>query len=120
MSTPTLVSIVVPFYNESEVVAHFYARITEVAKTIPDVEFELVCVNDGSSDDTLPRLARLADLDERVRVIDLSRNFGKEAALTAGLDEAHGDVVIPMDADLQDPPELIAALLERWRQGYEV
>lgn len=120
MADRTLISIVTPFFNEGEVVATFYERITKVANTIPDVEFEFVCVNDGSRDDTLEKLAQLVAHDARVRVIDLSRNFGKEAALTAGLDEARGDAVIPMDADLQDPPELIPTLISRWRQGYEV
>lgn len=120
MTDKTLISIVTPFFNEAEVVAAFYERITKVANTIPDAEFEFVCVNDGSQDDTLERLAQLVANDARVRVIDLSRNFGKEAALTAGLDEARGHAVIPMDADLQDPPELIAVLISRWRQGYEV
>jgi len=116
----TLISIVVPFFDEGEVVATFYERITRVANTIPDVEFEFVCVNDGSRDDTLEKLAQLVANDARVRVINLSRNFGKEAALTAGLDEAHGEAVIPIDADLQDPPELIPTLISHWRQGYEV
>ncbi len=120
MTDKTLISIVTPFFNEGEVVAAFYESITKVANTIPDVEFEFVCVNDGSQDDTLEKLAQLVADDARVRVIDLSRNFGKEAALTAGLDESRGDAVIPMDADLQDPPELIAALISHWRQGYEV
>jgi glycosyltransferase involved in cell wall biosynthesis len=120
MAGRPLVSIVVPFYNEGEVVATFYARITEVVAAIRGMEFEFVCVNDGSRDDTLDKLAQLVAVDARVRVIDLSRNFGKEAALTAGLDEARGDVVIPMDADLQDPPELIPTLIAHWRQGYEV
>jgi polyisoprenyl-phosphate glycosyltransferase len=115
-----LISIVVPFFNESEVVLKFYEEITKVANAIPDMEFEFVCVNDGSRDDTLEKLAQLVTFDARVRVIDLSRNFGKEAALTAGLDEARGDAVIPMDADLQDPPELILKLIEQWKKGYEV
>lgn len=120
MADKKLISIVVPFFNEGEVVATFYERITGVANSICDLEFEFVCVNDGSRDDTLDKLVQLAADDARVRVIDLSRNFGKEAALTAGLDEARGDAVIPMDADLQDPPELISTLISHWRQGYEV
>ena len=120
MTDRKLISIIVPFYNEGEVVAAFYERISSVADSIPDVAFEFVCVNDGSRDDTLEKLAQLVANDARVRVIDLSRNFGKEAALTAGLDEARGDAVIPMDADLQDPPELISSLITHWQQGYEV
>ena len=120
MADRKLISIIVPFFNEGEVVATFYEQITKVADAIPDVQFEFVCVNDGSRDDTLEKLTQLVVRDARVRVIDLSRNFGKEAALTAGLDEARGDAVIPMDADLQDPPELIPALISHWRRGYEV
>ena len=82
--------------------------------------WELVCINDGSKDDTLDQLLSLHQKDPRVVVIDLSRNFGKEAALTAGLDHAHGDCAIPLDADLQDPPELIPELLAKWEEGYDV
>lgn len=120
MAERPVVSIVAPFFNEGEVVAAFYERVTQVVNALPDIDFEFVCVNDGSRDDTLDRLAQLAATDSRVRVIELSRKFGKEAALTAGLDEARGDAVIPIDADLQDPPELIPTLIARWREGYEV
>jgi glycosyltransferase involved in cell wall biosynthesis len=120
MRANPLISIVAPFYNEGEVVSAFYERIAGIADANADVDFEFVCVNDGSRDDTLDRLSGLAGSDSRIRVIDLSRNFGKEAALTAGLDEARGDAVIPIDADLQDPPELIPTLISYWRQGYEV
>jgi len=82
--------------------------------------WEMVCINDGSKDDTLERLLALHQNDPRVVVIDLSRNFGKEAALTAGLDHARGDCAIPLDADLQDPPEIIPALLAKWLEGYDV
>lgn len=114
------VSIVAPFFNEEEAVAIFHAKLSEIAGSLPDAEFEFICVNDGSRDRTLTRLLELVERDPRVRVVDLSRNFGKEAALTAGLDEATGDAVIPIDADLQDPPELIPKLIAEWRQGYEV
>ena len=82
--------------------------------------WELICVNDGSKDDTLDRLLDLHRTDPRVVVIDLSRNFGKEAALTAGLDHARGDCAIPLDADLQDPPELVPELLAKWQEEYDV
>lgn len=115
-----LLSLVVPFYNEGEAVKAFFARVLPILDSIPAMRFEIVCVNDGSIDDTLSALIGVARHDERVRVIDLTRNFGKEAALTAGLDEATGDAVIPIDADLQDPPELIPVLVAQWREGAEV
>jgi glycosyltransferase involved in cell wall biosynthesis len=114
-----LLSIVVPVYNEGAVVEEFYARTARVLDGL-EVRWEIVAVNDGSGDDTLERLVALHRRDERVKVLDLSRNFGKEIALTAGLDHAGGDAVVPMDADLQDPPEVIPELVRRWRQGYDV
>jgi glycosyltransferase involved in cell wall biosynthesis len=115
-----LISIVAPFFNEEPAVDVFHERLTEIVDAIPELDFEFICVNDGSRDDTLVKLVQLAESDARVRVVDLSRNFGKEAALTAGLDEARGDAVIPIDADLQDPPELIPKLILRWREGFDV
>ena len=101
-SDKKLVSLVVPFYNESEGIAQFYDAIIEVFDELPDLELEVICIDDGSSDDTLYKLIDLVQHDARFRVIELSRNFGKEAALTAGIDAARGDAVIPFDADLQD------------------
>ncbi|WP_175687702.1 glycosyltransferase family 2 protein [Burkholderia anthina] len=115
-----LVSLVVPFYNEGEAVERFFDVVIPLMAGLDAIRFEIVCVNDGSRDDTLERLIRASLADRRVRVIDLTRNFGKEAALTAGLDEAAGDAVIPLDADLQDPPSLIPVMLEHWRDGAEV
>jgi glycosyltransferase involved in cell wall biosynthesis len=115
-----LVSIVAPFYNEGEVVESFYQAIRSLLDGLPDTRFEVICVDDGSHDDTLQRLVSLTDRDERFSVIELSRNFGKEAALTAGLDAAIGDAVIPIDADLQDPPELIPTLIAAWQRGADV
>lgn len=97
----------------------FFQRIVSVMEGIGE-DFEIVCVNDGSHDGTLSLLMNQAEKDERVCVVDLSRNFGKEAALTAALDHSRGDVVVSIDADLQDPPELIDAMLAKWREGYEV
>jgi glycosyltransferase involved in cell wall biosynthesis len=114
------ISIVVPFYNEGSAVDVFYERIVPVLSGLEQMPFEIVCVNDGSRDDTLARLRTLVERDARVRVLDLSRNFGKEAALSAGLDAARGDGVIVIDADLQDPPDLIPTLVDRWRDGAEV
>ena len=115
--TMRLISIVCPFYNEGLGVSAFYDAMTAEFTQLPDYEFEVVCVDDGSKDDTLARLIALADKDARFRVVELSRNFGKEAALTAGLDAAHGDAVIPIDADLQDPPALIGRLIKAWEES---
>lgn len=112
-----LISIVCPFYNEGLGVSAFYDAMTAEFAQLPGYEFEVVCVDDGSKDDTLVRLIALADNDARFRVVELSRNFGKEAALTAGLDAAHGDAVIPIDADLQDPPALIGRLIAVWEES---
>ncbi|WP_114815240.1 glycosyltransferase [Paraburkholderia kururiensis] len=115
-----LVSLVVPFYNEGEAVEKFFAGVVPVLEDIEGIRFEIVCINDGSQDGTLHQLVAAGARDARVRVIDLTRNFGKEAALTAGLDEANGDAVIPIDADLQDPPGLIPVMIAHWREGAEV
>ena len=119
MNANKLISIVVPAYNEAEVLPEFQRR---VAKVIDDMPFDgQICyVNDGSTDDTLDVLKCLQKADSRVVIIDLSRNYGKEIALTAGLDHASGDAAIPIDADLQDPPELIKMLVEKWQDGYNV
>jgi glycosyltransferase involved in cell wall biosynthesis len=119
-STPRpLVSVVVPFHDEQDNVLALHTRLCGVLDGA-GLTWELVCVNDGSRDGTLAALVDLAREDARVRVYDLSRNFGKEAALTAGLDQARGSVAIPFDADLQDPPELIPALITTWREGFDV
>lgn len=115
-----LLSIVAPFYNEGDGVDLFFSRIAAVLAPMSDYDLEFICVDDGSSDQTLSRLIAAAERYPRVTVIELSRNFGKEAALTAGIDAARGDAVIPIDADLQDPPELIPTLLSHWSGGAEV
>ena len=112
-----LLSVVAPMYEEQEIARRFTER---VAAAVGDEEYELVIVDDGSKDGTGAVLAEIAAEDERVKVITLSRNFGHQAALTAGLEHARGDAVVMLDADLQDPPELIPALVERWRAGSEV
>jgi len=117
---PKLISIVAPFYNESEGVDLFYQAITRLMDRLPSYSFEVVCVDDGSRDDTLVRLVALAEKDPRFQVVELSRNFGKESALTAGIDSARGDAIIPIDSDLQDPPELITELVREWEGGAEV
>lgn len=115
-----LITIVAPFFNEGAGVDDFYRALLPVMSDLQPLEFEVVCVDDGSSDDTLPRLIELSQRDGRFVVVELSRNFGKEAALTAGIDCAMGDAVIPIDADLQDPPGLIAEMVRHWQQGAEV
>lgn len=115
-----LLSLVVPFYNEAAAIAAFHGRMLPCLEAIPDTEWEIVCVDDGSTDNTLLQLVALTERDRRFRVIEFSRNFGKEAALTAGIEAARGEAVIPIDADLQDPPELIAEMVAAWRAGAEV
>jgi dolichol-phosphate mannosyltransferase len=117
LRTPKLLSIVAPVYNEQELAEAFVTRACAAAA---EFEFELVLVNDGSSDGTPELLDRIAAADSRVRVIHLSRNFGHQAALTAGLEHAAGDVVAMIDADLQDPPELIPDMIAQWSQGADV
>lgn len=112
-------SVVVPAYNEEEVLESFHRRISAVLDTV-DMDAEIVYVNDGSKDRTLQVMRQLQQIDQRVAIVDLSRNFGKEIALTAGLDHAHGEAVIVIDADLQDPPELIPNLIETWKNGFDV
>jgi len=112
-------SIVIPMHNEAEVLDALFERL-DAALAGLGVEAEIVGVDDGSRDDTLALLEQRALTDPRLRVVALARNFGKEAALTAGLDESTGDLVVPLDADLQDPPELIAEFIALWEQGYDV
>jgi len=114
------ISIITPFYNEAEGVGYFYESLCLILNEIEQLEFEVICVDDGSRDDTLKKLISITEKDSRFQVIELSRNFGKEAALTAGMDAAIGDAVIPIDADLQDPPELIPEMIKEWLNGAEV
>jgi dolichol-phosphate mannosyltransferase len=118
----SLISIVVPLYNEEGNVAELVRRIVAIAGTalLQGERFELVAVNDGSSDTTLAKLRDAQRNHPEVTIVDLSRNFGHQIAATAGLDAARGDAVILMDGDLQDPPELIDAFLQKWREGYDV
>ncbi|MDE3060023.1 MAG: glycosyltransferase family 2 protein [Pseudomonadota bacterium] len=114
-----LLSIVVPMYNESGGVDMLFERLARALYPITE-DWEIVCVNDGSRDDTLLRLKAWHQKEPRIKLLSLSRNFGKEAALTAGLHYASGDAVIPFDAVLQDPPELIPQMVARWKEGYKV
>jgi polyisoprenyl-phosphate glycosyltransferase len=112
-------SLVVPAYNEEEMIAAFYARTAPILSAI-DERFEILFVNDGSSDHTVDEVRALHVRDRRVKLIEFSRHFGKEIAMTAGLDLSSGEVVVITDADLQDPPELIPQMVARWRDGYDV
>jgi glycosyltransferase involved in cell wall biosynthesis len=116
---PRLLSIVCPAYNEEESLDAFVIAI-EAAMLALGQCYEIVFVNDGSADRTLEIMLRLRAANGRIAVVDLSRNFGKEIATTAGLDEAKGDAVVVIDADLQDPPEVIGQMIEGWREGYDV
>ena len=117
-SNPVL-SIIAPAYNEEKTVAEFYRRTSEVLNAT-GLTYEFVFTNDGSTDGTLDVLLDMQAKDQRVVVVDLSRNFGKEIALTAGLDFAQGSAAIPMDVDLQDPPEVIPELIQKWQEGFPV
>lgn len=113
------ISVIVPVFNEEETLSALYARLTDVLTAL-DTPYELVLVDDGSTDRTLDMLREFHARDPRVKFISLARNFGHQAALTAGLAHASGQAVVVMDADLQDPPELIPDLLARWNEGFDV
>lgn len=117
--SPCLVSVVAPAYNEEETISEFHRQLSKVFEGM-DCVLEVVYVNDGSDDRTLEILFDLQQQDSRITVIDLSRNFGKEIAMTAGLDHATGDAIVVIDTDLQDPPELIREMIKHWRFGYDV
>jgi len=117
--TPRLVSIVAPCYNEEGNVGELVRRITAVFDALPSYDFELIAVENGSHDHTWERLSELAHADGRVKVVRLSRNFGADGGITAGLNYATGDACVIMTADLQDPPEVIPRFIEQWERGYE-
>ena len=113
-----MISIIVPMHNEQEGINEFFSRITPILAL--EGSYEIICINDGSSDNTLDLLKEKAKADKHIKILSFSRNFGKEPALTAGLDNCSGDCVIPIDADLQDPPELIPELVAKWKEGFKV
>ncbi len=113
------VSIIIPAYNEEESLPHLYDRLEKLMSSLDNYEFEILFVNDGSKDNTINLIKEYREKDKRISYVDFSRNFGKEIAMIAGLDYAKGDAVIFMDADLQDPPELIPELIKYWEKGYD-
>lgn len=119
-TTKTLVSIVIPCFNEEEVIAETHRQLKEFTIAHRNYDFELVFVDDGSKDGTLAILRSIIDVDPCSRVLVFSRNFGHQLAVTAGIDNAQGDAVVLIDADLQDPPSVIGDMLQKWRQGFQV
>jgi len=118
-----IISIVVPVKDEEQAIAPFVERVTNVLTGVPELatgRFEILFIDDGSSDGTLEAIRGVHSADARVRAVSFSRNFGKEAALTAGLEHSRGAAVVPMDVDLQDPPEILPQMIAKWREGFEI
>lgn len=120
MNNNTLLSVVVPVYNEIAVIDVFYERLKSTVDSIEDMAHEIIFIDDGSKDGSSERLISLADSDSGIKVIKFSRNFGHQVAITAGIEIAKGDAVVVIDADLQDPPEVIRDFIEKWKEGYDV
>ena len=121
--TPIVLTIVVPVKDEEQAIAPFVCRVVEVVGRLADPaasSFEILFIDDGSTDRTMAEIRRACAADPRIRAISLSRNFGKEAALSAGLDHARGSAVVPLDVDLQDPPEALGEMIAKWREGFEI
>lgn len=116
---PVRISVVVPLYNEQENIDALFRRLLAVLEAL-NTSYDVICVNDGSRDNTLKNLVEYHQLYPQIKVVNLSRNFGKDIAMSAGIDYSQGMAVIPIDADLQDPPELIAEMIEKWHEGYDV
>lgn len=119
LTTDIKISVLTPFFNESENIDDYFYKVIKVLNQIHS-NWEIICIDDGSIDETRSELLKFANNNTNIKLIFLSRNFGKEAALTAGLDHASGDLIIPIDADLQDPPEVIPYMIEKWEQGYDI
>lgn len=114
-----VLSVIIPIYNEEGNIQEIYSRLTQIGQKV-DMPLELIFINDGSTDQSLPHILKLAEDDKRIKYIDFSRNFGHQMAVSAGLDHCVGEAVVIIDADLQDPPELIPDMVDKWREGYEV
>lgn len=115
-----LLSIVVPVFNETEVIDMFYQRVKKMVDALDSLLYEIIFVDDGSVDDSYQKLMDLTNSDPNIRILKFSRNFGHQIAITAGIDNAKGDAVVVIDADLQDPPEVINKFIEKWEAGYDV
>ena len=113
------VSLIAPMYNEQEVIEIFFNAVEQHLGP-HNIDYEIICINDGSIDDTFTILKRYAKKDTRIKIVNFSRNFGKEIALSAGIDFANNDCIVPIDCDLQDPPELIVDMFNEWQAGYDV
>ncbi len=113
------ITIIIPVFNEEEALPTLYTRLNEISNMITNYELEFLFINDGSKDNSLEIIKELRSKDKRISYVDFSRNFGKETAMIAGMDYSTGDAVIFLDADLQDPPELIPELIKYWEQGYD-
>jgi polyisoprenyl-phosphate glycosyltransferase len=120
LKSPPLLSMVIPCYNEEEVIAETMKRLRKFCSEVDNLEVELIFVDDGSQDRTRELLRRFAAEDTRIRLIGFARNFGHQIAVTAGIDAAAGDAVVVIDADLQDPPEVVHQMIAKWREGYDV
>ena len=116
---PVRISVVAPLYNEQENIDALFRRLLAVLEAL-NTSYDVICVNDGSRDNTLKNLVEYHQRYPQIKVVNLSRNFGKDTAMSAGIDYSQGMAVIPIDADLQDPPELIAEMIEKWHEGYDV
>lgn len=120
MTKKMQISLVVPVYNEIEVIDDCYRRLTSVMQSLKEFSYEIIFIDDGSQDDTYSRIVEILNSDSHIKVVKLSRNFGHQIAVTAGVDQANGDAIVIIDADLQDPPEVIPEMVQKWMEGYDV
>lgn len=114
------ISLIVPCFNEQDSIRFFVEKVEEIFLQLPNYSYEIVFINDGSKDRTKEVILDLSNINKKIKLVDLARNFGKEIALAAGLDYCSGDAVIPMDVDMQDPPEVIKDFINKWEEGYDV